>query len=499
LDEPQGQRTGPRQAIGDVAGLVLCVVFAFCALLPVSAFSALRQPWTAAVIAGFGAALFATQRWPRKVWLVAQIPFYMLVGVNLALTAGLVLVVLHYVFPLALAAGVLNYLLARRWGRFRATLIFTVALLALFFVSPASEVQLLAVLGVFAVLIPIFLGGAPRVPSLLVSCAIVTLICVGLFDGYFYSGYHADLTQRVVGQPGMRLLADPRSRDSSQILGRRAIFAAKSCDRRRLLIATELGAYIKDLSGPDSGEGVLNHRAGDEVAYECERDAVWVGVYSPGGLAMLGGDLHVRQVFPAPGRAVTNLRRAGNLLLAGDDLTTDGLVIDLTADSFRPALRGVGSRDLLANPKTGRYIGATVFRVHWIDPRTGDITKTMFVPSMQIRLDLDEARGDLYVSSFSSGVLYRVDAASGEIRARLKLGAGLRYLRVLPDESLLAIGNYATGALHLVRLPDLKVLATVFAGRRIRSLNRSPGDNELTFVSAAGVFAWNWRQALGSN
>ncbi len=485
-----------RTLVGDAAGLVCCAALAFLALFPLSVFVSSNHQGLIPVFAALGVTEFLRQRRPAAPWRVLAVVFYALVTINLALIVWLVATIQPLVPVLALAAGAVAYVLRRRQVRIWVAVLFALGLFTLFFATPSGDVRALTVLALLAFLALAGLGALSRTPAPLFAAAVAVLTGVGWFGATFYYGFDRGDTARVASQAGMRVLVDPATREAPALLARTSIFAAKSCDGQTLMIGHYEDAWTKRLDGTAARDQVYNHRTGDELAYECERQTAWVGSYAPGGLVRLDATLRAQQFYPAPGRAITNLRRYGGLLLAGDDHSTDGLVFDLAARAYRAPLRGVGSRDLVRDERTGRFIGATAFHVRWFDGRTGRVERSWFVPSVQLRLDLDPARGDLYVSSFNNGKLYRVDVATGEVRATRQLGAGLRYLRVLPEQSLLAVGNYVTGELHLVRLPDLQVLATLFAGRRIRALNLAPGDHELTFVSRAGAFAWDWKKAL---
>ena len=364
--------TGVMNAIRDVAGLIVCIFLSFVALLPVSGFVLFKKPWAAVVLAACGAALYWFHRRPSRFAPAIQAAFYGLVGVNLALAAALLFVASPLIFPIAAAAGVLHHFLAKRWGPHRALMLFAFAIVIFLLVALPFNLKMLVGLIFIAILIPLLLRGAERAPSLLASSAIVTAICVGAFAVSFYYGFFPKETAKGARQPGMRLLVDPRLIEKSQHSDRQ-MFAAKSCDRTQVLIGSESGAWVKHPTGPRLMEQVLDYRVGDQLVYDCANNAAWLGMYAPGGIVKLGPDFRVAQIFPAPGRAVTNLRQAGRLLLGGDDMSTDGVVFDLASQSFRPALRGVGSRDLLWDPRSNQTIGATAFFVRWSDLPTGRV------------------------------------------------------------------------------------------------------------------------------
>ncbi|MCB9489930.1 MAG: hypothetical protein H6684_14450 [Deltaproteobacteria bacterium] len=480
---------GSREPV--IAAYLLSLLCVLTALLPVSFLWIAAYPVLGVLVAAMVAIYLSVRNSrPRTGHALAAV-FFVVLAVHWFFVAWFLSTINLAAFGLSLLAGGI-YLASR--ARFPERIVSYVTVAALFASAVWTSTPSLRLIAFAALVIGVLLirrGALARTPVALPAATVVTVIAIAQFGAFYYGFADGETTDRIAAQPGVELLVDPRKNNDRGLMGHAAIFAAKDCDGTHLLVGQHDGLWARDLEERHKSSRISEERPGDEVAYQCEVNRVWVGSYTGEALIALDNDLKIVQSIPAPGRHITNIRRFDEELIIGEDLSRDGLIFDLRQQRFLPPIEEMGSRDLVLNRSTGELVGATFFEVRWVDRDSKTREKILRVPSVQIRMDIDAAGENLYVSSYSTGEIWRVDAKTALVLGHRKLQSGVRYVRLLEDPGVLAVGNYAKGTIDFLALPNLEPVMSIEAGRRVRSLHRAPGDHELTWVSRAGAFSFD--------
>ncbi|MDP8257259.1 MAG: hypothetical protein P9M14_16050 [Candidatus Alcyoniella australis] len=102
-------------------------------------------------------------------------------------------------------------------------------------------------------------------------------------------------------------------------------------------------------------------------------------------------------------------------------------------------------------------------------------------------LALDDRRGRLYLTRFLGGDVLVFDLERREQVDRVQLGQGLRFVALAPGRELLAVSNYMSGELYLLRAADLQTLAVLDVGRRPRWIDVAADESCLALCSGAGA------------
>ncbi len=232
--------------------------------------------------------------------------------------------------------------------------------------------------------------------------------------------------------------------------------------------------------------------ASDNVVNDCADGITWLAMTEPARLVrMLSGDeyrvQHLRDRIP-----VSILHRFDGVLYA---ITEESRILRFAHDHWEET----GTSDSTLRDFAVRTDGST-----WVvggggmrlySP-TGETLKSFELPTgdwvrppdSREKGNLIAIGGSLYVTDHWSGLLFEVDADSGEVRRSVELGRGVRHLTHLPARDQLAVANFLTGELVFLTRATLDRAGSVELGRRLRWPTATPDGWSVTAASAAGAF-----------
>lgn len=109
---------------------------------------------------------------------------------------------------------------------------------------------------------------------------------------------------------------------------------------------------------------------------------------------------------------------------------------------------------------------------------------------------LDSARGRVFRTAATRGVLEVVDLERHAVTDTRDLGFGVDYLYFDAPSDQLLVTNYATGEISVRAAADLSERRRFFVGHRSRTITADPERSDLWLTSVAGAFVID-RRALG--
>lgn len=435
------------------------------------------------------------KKWPQ-VYRIAGTIYYVAVFLY-ALMLGFYVAILDWkyiLFCLGFAAGFGAWMYLRpesKLSLFAALAIVSVML----FSAPHAAVQIGGVLCVALVLPGLIVENPKKIgPVPLLFAGVVALLVLRL--GHFYYGGDPDMVPRVLSQPGIERVVSIDTTKKSQLrkFGRQIRFVADNAHGTRTIIGGDGGTVVADYQGK-SLRKILSNTSADKLAYGPQGKKIILGEYGNQSIDIVDdANLVVQKRIEAPGYSFSDLwyDKATNQVFSADDHSTRIGSLSLDTMQFEEFADAGANRDVLVDEKTGTLLAATIRRVYWIDPKTKKILRKLKVPSTQIRLAADPGRRLLYVSSFSSGELLKVNLDTGAILHKMKLERGIRFLIFTEDRNSLFVSSYFKGHIFRIKVPEMTIEEKLFAGPRVRTLHIAPGSKKLVFGSSLGAFRYRF-------
>lgn len=232
--------------------------------------------------------------------------------------------------------------------------------------------------------------------------------------------------------------------------------------------------------------------ASDNIVSDCGEGTTWLAMMEPVRLVRMRGSDDFRVVHVRDPTPVSILHRFDGVLYA---ITEESRVLRLNENHWEetrtsdPVLRDfavrmdgsiwvVGGGGMRLYSTTGEALKSFALPTgKWVRP-----------PESREKGNLIAIGGALYVTDYWSGLLFEVDADTGEVRRSVQLGRGVRHLTHLVARDQLAVANFLTGELVFVTRPALERVGSVELGRRLRWPTATPDGRSLTAASAAGAF-----------
>ena len=462
-----------------------------------AAFKRLPQEWTMAIVAVLLGGRIAIAKYLPDVFRVLTAVYYTFVTLyTLALCFFMSILDPLFLGPVLIFAGTVAYAFIKvpekRWP------MWVFAGLLLVYILP-FPFWVFVVLGIFIfiLLMPGFLFYPPQKFGRLPLAFAMILSLLILRFGYFYIGKDTAEIPRVISQPGIEVVFTSADRNNTawRSVGLQIRFVADNMAQTRTLVGSDSGLFSVKYNGTYDSGRIFSGTSGDGVAYDPVGSQIITGDYYGERLIVLR-DKSLREISTAsaPGHAFTNvwMDETKRQVLTGDDFSREIGVFDVARNAFVNFLPAEASRDAIRDPVSGLYIATSLRRVRWIDPNTGETVRSLKVPSIQIRLAIDAKRRLLYVSSFSSGEIWRVNLDTGEIEKKQRLGRGIRFIKLTPDTNRLFVADYFHGMIYELAAPELLPLRKIFAGQRVRTLHIAPGSQKLVFGSSLGAYRYNF-------
>lgn len=372
----------------------------------------------------------------------------------------------------------------------------------------------------------------------LVSWPALTPLALSLSVGFFvvilrYSA-PTGKTNLFTSQPGVSLVVQMDQDHWPWRVKPQVRFAAETCDGRAILLGlTGEWTGVPSLLRIDRESGTVQssdivNRASNMTVLDCSRNLFYIGSESTGEVLAFSQDDVSQPVW----RTTTPDYPARVLMLSGN-----GAILSTLDDtSFRIKLLDADRGDILLEPPSRS--AHCMFRIGldqvWLAPSYNPdgelwlegfstappvprrLTRAeassmmgadvrIFESDFQGRWDetltnspfcaYDSVRGTLWFTELSAGVVHVMDLGTGQLRRKLRLERGVRFISIDEEARVAAVANYLTGTVTLFDLDTFSVRAAVRIGYRARWLTFTSDHERLLVPSSEGVFEIHIRRA----
>ncbi len=353
-----------------------------------------------------------------------------------------------------------------------------------------------------------------RLPAAARAAAFAAYALV-LYGGFWYLSPMTVFSDGVPGDAVAKHIEPLERMAASAPFPRGFYEVVESCDGSILFLSNVFsapGALAWNRAGGETYELDWLDGAAEQLTLDCETNSAFVGEYNTGRMMSVeGGSLMgARRALPA--KVFKPCRMAhlpgSNLFYVNSDLATfpwfiiDGSgnilhkinmgnieeILPLEDDSFIAVSDGMVIRSRF-DAEQGALLTVAKKPLPGVGLRFGPLYQ---------HLAADRLRGDIYVSDFNTGQIFRVRLS--DLRAT-KLGAygrGLRHMTFASSRGLLAAGNYITGELLLINGSDGSVVYSKNIGSRLRGVTLSRDGERIYAASRAGVFELSLEKAVSA-
>jgi hypothetical protein len=336
-----------------------------------------------------------------------------------------------------------------------------------------------------------------------------------LYGGFWYLSPLTIFSARTPGDAVAKHIAPLERMADSASFPRGFYEVTESCDGSILFLSNVFsspGALAWNRNSGETSELDWIDGAAEQLAIDCETNSAIVGEYNTGRMMRVaGGSLSgARRILRA--KIYKPCRMAhfpgSNLFYINSDLATfPWLVMDasgnilhkiamgnieeilpLEDDSFIAVSDGMVIRSRF-DAAEGRLLTVAKKPLPGVGRRFGPLYQ---------HLAFDRLRGNLYVSDFNTGYIFRVRLSDLRVKKIGEYGRGLRHMTSDPNRGLLAVGNYITGNIMLLNGNDGSVVYSKNIGSRLRGVSLSRDGERIYAVSRAGVFELSIEKAVAS-
>jgi len=311
----------------------------------------------------------------------------------------------------------------------------------------------------------------------------------------FYKGWPPRETDRIISQPGVRVLYDANDKRSmiQPLLRDEVRFGVPDC-LGRILIGNRGGPYgLLRLDGAKIVRGEIGP-VSDFIALDCTRRQVFAGEWTSGNLLALDQDRLTLRAIASQGFAEHLSKLAYDptyeQLLASADGAKRMLIID-----YRNDKKGVRQFDhfvtdfVLYPPADLLITAAWGGKLYFYRYSTLTLIGVDRLPDLLVQLTPDFETESVWVTGFYSGMLRRLDLGNLKYKRDEFVARGIRFLVPGPDGRRLYVGNFFSGELLELDRTTLEISKRYYFGSRLRNVNLDGTRRRVIVASAAGLFS----------
>lgn len=328
------------------------------------------------------------------------------------------------------------------------------------------------------------------------SMAIVMSLLLIRF-GVFYQNNPVDLTSQVLKQSGVTKVFtyEDRSKISDDI-GYSVRFFQSDCNASHYLLGTYSDGTLEIDSSTFKYRRIGHHTTSENVALDCSTNRTFIGDNLTGALWIRYENSDKADYQPTLKLAVTQVHFHNNKLYVSDEWNRNIYVFDSYSFKLLQILEHTGNRDMEFDDQTNRLFTTTFWRLNAVDLISGRIIDQAWFPSIHLKLAADPLSHSIFLSSFSTGTLYKVDMKTLKTDAKLKLARGIRFVFFDPVRRIVYVAGYIDGYIYAVNPEKMSLIGKLYVGHRVRGIGATPDGSILLAGSCLGAFLVDTKQAF---